>query len=111
MSEGHTPLRLPVRVAGDEPTLIVDAKGMAVAAIIGDHIRSEKLAELKRQAAAIVTAVNERPALLSRLRKMEEALRAAESGLASSYQVCDYPANGRSEQDRALAIVRAALSE
>lgn len=40
---------------------------------------------------------------------MAEALREAEAALASSYQVVDFPANGKSQQDAALAKVRAAL--
>ena len=42
---------------------------------------------------------------------MHDALLQAEYALAMSYQVCDYPANGNSTQDHALAAVRAALAK
>jgi hypothetical protein len=40
---------------------------------------------------------------------MLEALREAETALRSCYQVADYPANGRTDQDDALRTVRAAI--
>lgn len=43
--------------------------------------------------------------------KMHAALVEAKDGLASCYQVCDYPANGRSSQDYALRSVEAVISE
>jgi 5,10-methylenetetrahydrofolate reductase len=42
--------------------------------------------------------------------RLRAALELAESALANSYNVVDWPANGRSEQDVALAAVRAALA-
>jgi len=42
---------------------------------------------------------------------MLDALKSAESALASCYQVCDYPANGRSDQDYALSEVRDAIAK
>jgi hypothetical protein len=38
-----------------------------------------------------------------------DALRSAEEGLRTCYQVCDYPANGRSQQDYSLAQVSSVL--
>lgn len=43
--------------------------------------------------------------------QLVEALKLAEEGLRLSYQVCDYPANGCSIQDDALALVRSALAK
>lgn len=40
------------------------------------------------------------------LKECRSALACAEDALRSSYQVCDYPANGNSDQDHALANVR-----
>jgi hypothetical protein len=40
-----------------------------------------------------------------------EALEEAEQALATCYQVCDYPANGKSTQDAALRAVRTALKD
>lgn len=42
--------------------------------------------------------------------QLADALREAEDALASSYQVVDFPANGTSPQDAALAKVREALT-
>lgn len=39
----------------------------------------------------------------------QSALERAEEGLRSCYQVVDYPANGCSDQDHALASVRGTL--
>lgn len=44
------------------------------------------------------------PDMLAALRKAEEALR-------SCYQVADYPANGRTSQDRALGEVHDAIAK
>lgn len=54
-------------------------------------------------AAFIVRACNANDQLVA-------ALRSAESALASCYNVTDWPASGHSEQDQALADVRAALT-
>lgn len=48
---------------------------------------------------------------LALMGKMHGALKEAESALASCYQVCDYPANGRSEQDDALRSVQSVIAE
>lgn len=49
--------------------------------------------------------------LIAAAPEMLEALRSAEEGLRSCYQVCDYPANGRSSQDHALREVRDAIAK
>ncbi|WP_341702572.1 hypothetical protein [Ferrovibrio sp.] len=69
--------------------------------------------EQPRRGAAVRTTTEEAQAtaaLFAAAPDLLAALEEAEEGLASSYQVCDYPANGRSQQDRALASVRAALA-
>jgi hypothetical protein len=42
-------------------------------------------------------------------RELVEAGKQAADALASCYQVCDYPANGKTVQDMALALIRAAI--
>lgn len=54
-------------------------------------------------AAFIVKAVNNFDAMVA-------ALAEAKSALRSCYQVADYPANGQSDQDIALAMVEGALA-
>lgn len=43
--------------------------------------------------------------------ELGETLESAEEALRTCYQVCDYPANGQSDQDFALAKVRIALAK
>lgn len=40
-----------------------------------------------------------------------DVLNEAKDALASSYQVCDWPANGRSTQDYALTRVKEAIAK
>lgn len=79
------------------------------------HPAIENLTENQKQldADGVMVGVS-RQALeetLAVMGKMYAALKEAEDGLASCYQVCDYPANGRSSQDDALRSVRSAIAE
>jgi len=58
------------------------------------------------------------PALCAALREAQERVMALENvmkeardGLASSYQVCDYPANGMSCQDDAIRSIDAVMPQ
>ncbi len=53
--------------------------------------------------------VAELTTLRRQLREAGEALEQAERGLATCYQVCEWPADGQSTQDDALRAVRATL--
>ena len=66
------------------------------------------IACLIRQREDLLTEVM---ALRGPTRRLMDALEAAESALAGCYQVTDYPADGTTGQDHALALVRAALTE
>jgi hypothetical protein len=86
-------------VVADEP--VPEIRGSGDVEYYGGHLIAESIAP--RNAEFIVRACNAHAKLVAALRKAEDAL-------ASCYNVNDWPGDGTSDQDAALADVRAALA-